>query len=458
MLVGPRQIEAALSQFVDPVWKWLGSIHVSVRTGLQDDNGPTGNITEVSSPPVHQPDRTADAGYGEPSKPEAPVRVVHLIGRLSRTGGVQVVVRRLAASVDPNRIDLHIVTMRPAWDDVSDVPARVHHLGFGGSRYRLRDRVSIMWNMTQAVRRLRPDVVQIHSGMAWLGLLARLSSPTTPFVLEVHDAPGSGRHGAWTDRFEGWCIRWLPMTAICHSSQVATAVASYGAPARKISQFPLAADTESFRPRPHRVRNAWRADNGFDPDTPIAVAVGRPANSKRIDLLVDAFAQVLINGADLRLLLVGCGDSPQIHQQVDHLGLSDVVLLSSQLSDAEMPIAIASCDILCSTSEYEGFGLTIIEGMASGLPVVAMAVGGVRDLVSNDETGFLVPSGNTTIFTDRLRKLADSPSLRSRLGAASRLRAVERYGIETMAESFTEVYNNLGSDTRHRASRRTSRK
>lgn len=375
---------------------------------------------------------------------ELPVRVVHLMGRLSITGGVQVVVRQLAAAVDPNRVDLHIVTMRPRWDDLSEVPASLHALGFDGSRYRLRDRISIIWKMARTVRRLRPDVVQVHSGMAWLGLLARVVSPRTAFALEVHDAPGSGRHGDWTDRVEGWCLKWLGMTAICHSSQVAAEVAtSSKAPRKRIRQFPLGTNTNTFQPVTSGLREAWRADNSLGVDAIIAIAVGRPAKSKRFEDLIDAVLQANKMGAGLHLVLVGVREDPSLASHVRTHDIHGIVRLTGPMANSDLPLPLGSSDILCSTSEYEGFGLTLIEGMACALPVIAMAVGGVTDIVVDGQTGYLVPSGDTEAFAQRLNELAQSTELRATVGAAGRERAQELFSLNAMALSFTELYEEL---------------
>lgn len=363
------------------------------------------------------------------------------------------VVRRLAASIDPSQVDLHVVTMRPPWDDLSSVPATIHHVGFAGSRYRLSDRISIMWKMARWVRRLRPDVVQVHSGMAWLGGLSRVIAPRTPFVLEVHDAPGSGRHGAWTDRVEGWCIRWFGMTAVCHSSQVADdTAAATGVDRQLIHRFPLGIDTDRFSPVAPDERLAWRARNGLDPIATIAIAVGRPAPSKRFDLAVDTVLAARGAGADLELVITGGSRGDEaLTSKVEDLDASDVIHLWGARFESEEDLvrAIASCDILCSTSEYEGFGLTLVEGMACGLPVVATAVGGVTDIVVDGVTGYLVDPGDIDPFTERLQHLADSAELRSKMGAAARERAESRFSLDLMAASFTGLYRELAA-TRHR--------
>ncbi len=154
--------------------------------------------------------------------------------------------------------------------------------------------------------------------------------------------------------------------------------------------------------------------------------------------------QLATEGADLHLVVIGVGDHdgstrarrrPQV--SVDHVHLWDA------LYDDDLAAAISSCDILCSTSEYEGFGLTIVEGMSCGLPVLAMAAGGVTDLVVDGSTGFLVPVGDLDAFVDCLIELCEASELRESMGSAGRHRAVERFDARSTARSFTSLYEEL---------------
>ena len=142
--------------------------------------------------------------------------MAHVLGRLSPGGGVQVVVRGLIQHLDPERVESHVITTRP-WterDLLDEVPAQIHPLGYERAGFRVRDRVWLCTAVARRLMKIRPDVVQLHSGIAWMGVLARLVMPRTSFVLEAHDAPGSGRHRRRNDQFEGWCVRRLGMTAV----------------------------------------------------------------------------------------------------------------------------------------------------------------------------------------------------------------------------------------------------
>lgn len=371
--------------------------------------------------------------------------VAHLMGRLSQAGGVQIVVRRLVSGLAEEAVDLHVVTMRPEWDDVSDLPLTLHPGTFDGSRYRFRDRVGIIVHHAKTVRRIRPDVVHLHSGVAWMGFGALATRPRgTKFVLEVHDPPGSDRHADSTDRIEGLLARFGLVRVICHSEQVAEAVIAHThLPKDRIACFPLGVDTDRFRPIGDLERMSWRDANGVGRESIVAITVARAAPLKRLDLVLDAVAALRVDGAPIELVMIGPAPDGDLRNQADALGIGNSVHLPGVVGDDDLATWIGSSDVLCSASEYEGFGLTIAEGMACGLPVVATAVGGVPDVVLDGFTGLLVSVGDHLEFANRLRELAGSPDRRRILGDAGRQRAVERFGLASTAQSFLRVYRSI---------------
>lgn len=361
------------------------------------------------------------------------------------------VVRNLARGIDPARVDLHVVTYRPivAMDQLDEVPATIHPLGFTGNRLPPRTRLELMVGAARKVRAIRPAVVQVHSGLVWLGLLAWAIRPRTPVVVEVHDAPDSGRHGQATDRFEGWFVRRRGVTAVCHSTAVQSQTeAVWRLDPGTVRRFPLGIDTDAFGPVDEARRVHWRASVGIDPAATVVIAVGRNVPSKRLPLAIDAVASARAAGANVEFVFSG-PDGDGLGEHAAARGIADHVhFLGGSLTEEELVLAVGSADILSSTSEYEGFGLTLAEGMACGLAVVAMSVGGVVDLVDDAVTGFLVESGDVDAFAEHLVELdADRDRLR-RMGEAGRARAVERFSLHALAENFTQLYEELAGRRR----------
>lgn len=378
------------------------------------------------------------AAAGAPRAPRALV-VATVVHRLSVDGGVQTVVRSLAAGVDPCEVDLHVVTVRPASaaDRLEEVPATVHPIGHATAGYRWWQRPLVAWRAVLLLRSIRPDVVHLHSGTLWLGVLVPLLLRRCGMVVEVHDAPGSGRHGAWTDRFEGWFVRHCRAAVVVHSTSVAADVRrAWSLAADTVRLVPLAVDTDRFVPLDdagcRRVRRSLDLGGGV-----VVLVAGRLVRSKRVDLVLEAVAAT----HDVQLLVVGHGElQDELERRAEGLDLGSRVRFAGFVDDDVLPALFASADLVASASEYEGFGLTLVEAMACGLPVVATAVGGVTDVVEHGVTGSLVPLGDVAAMAEQICLLADDAGLRARWGGAGRRRAVERFSLRALGTGFTEAY------------------
>jgi glycosyltransferase involved in cell wall biosynthesis len=104
---------------------------------------------------------------------------------------------------------------------------------------------------------------------------------------------------------------------------------------------------------------------------------------------------------------------------------------------------VPGADLLLLTSISEGIPLSVIEGMAAGLPIVATRVGGVPEVVEDGVTGLLAPAGDAEALAERVVALAGDPELRGRLGDAGRRRALERFSEARMQEEYRRLYDEM---------------
>jgi glycosyltransferase involved in cell wall biosynthesis len=100
-------------------------------------------------------------------------------------------------------------------------------------------------------------------------------------------------------------------------------------------------------------------------------------------------------------------------------------------------------DVFVLPSAYEGFGISIIEAMAAGRPVVATAVGGIPDIVVHGETGLLVPPADPAALASAVDTLLTNPRKAATFGARGRERASERFSIEAVVRRHAELYESL---------------
>lgn len=145
-----------------------------------------------------------------------------------------------------------------------------------------------------------------------------------------------------------------------------------------------------------------------------------------------------------RVVFIGDGPTRSAHEELaSQLGIRDRVDFLGVRRDIER--LLSSAHIFALPSNWEGFPLTILEGMRAGLPVVASNVGGVAEAIVDGKTGFLVPAGSITEFRSRLRQLISDPTLRASLGSAGRARYEAEFTVRAMLRKTVVVYQAIHS-------------
>jgi glycosyltransferase involved in cell wall biosynthesis len=145
----------------------------------------------------------------------------------------------------------------------------------------------------------------------------------------------------------------------------------------------------------------------------------------------------------------GLDDDPEI-RRLRHTaavaGVLDRVIFAGRVRHDDVPALFRSADVVVSDTWYEPFGMVPLEAMACGAPVVASAVGGHLDTITDEVTGLLVPPRDPAILAGRLAALIGSPGRRLALGAAGACRVRARYGWERIAAETETVYAGLRHD------------
>ena len=190
-------------------------------------------------------------------------------------------------------------------------------------------------------------------------------------------------------------------------------------------------------------RGWFRAKCGIDEQRPVALYVGRVAHEKNIGFLLDVAEQMRETLPDMLLLIAGDGPAlPELRQSVADRGLADSIQFIGYLDRAaELPACYAAADVFAFASRTETQGLVLLEAMATGLPVVALAEMGTVDILASCP-GALVPDDNPYAFSLELARVLNDRLLRQQLSADARAYAAE-WSSEAMAGRMAEVYRTL---------------
>jgi glycosyltransferase involved in cell wall biosynthesis len=293
------------------------------------------------------------------------------------------------------------------------------------------------------VRRLRtlleqadPDLVHAHyaSSYGFLGALANRH----PYVVsvwgsDVYDFPTSGPVQRRMIEFA-----LGRADAICSTSDVMRAETTKYTD-KEISVTPFGVDTAVFTP-------AQRPSDGR-----IVFGIVKTMDAKYgIDVLLRAFADMVSGGApgtgNCDLVVVGGGPRLADYQELAaSLGIGARVRFTGRVPHEQVPALIQGFDVFVvpSVLDSESFGVAAVEAQACGVPVIVSDVGGLSGVIRDGITGYVVPPRDPAALAARMLQLAQRPQLRSLLGAAGRVHALDHYTWERNAALMLDVYARL---------------
>lgn len=222
----------------------------------------------------------------------------------------------------------------------------------------------------------------------------------------------------------------------------------------RVRVVPLGADQAFFRPGldPREVRARYGLGEGR-----WLLSVARLTRHKGIDTTLQALARLGGRHPDLRYAVVGTGEEQDaLAAEARELGVADRVRFLTEVPDRDLPALYNAAEIYVGVSrlmeqQVEGFGISLAEASACGLPVVAGRSGGIPAAVRDGETGLLVDAERVDAVVEAVGILLDDAALRARLGAAGR-RAVERhYNWDRVTADLVRIGHELGAPARQAA-------
>jgi len=349
-------------------------------------------------------------------------------------GGQEMVVARLARGLRARGHDVGVTCIERVGaigTALRDDGFNVQHVPTPGIRTIVRPAALEAWFASR-----RPDVIHTHSG-AWLkGARAchRAGAPR-----HVHTIHGLMDREPWHGPpLMRWASRYTSEIAAVSEplhDYLRDVVQVRGTP---IHLVPNGVDTQRFRPGPPT--DAVRARFRLPPGTPVIGHVARLAPIKNQALLLHAFALLLETRPDAFLAIVGDGPlRSTLDAQAAALGIAARTGFLGHV--AELAPVYRDFDAFVLASLAEGTSISIQEAMATGLPIVATAVGGTPDLLAHGDAGVLVPSNDRTALANALRDVLADAALRDRIAGAARRRASAVYGEETMLDQYEALYH-----------------
>lgn len=273
----------------------------------------------------------------------------------------------------------------------------------------------------------------------WYLRLALLGLPKPRIVGFSHTFVGVRKK----DRFHSWIYGLLDSLICLTALQRKNLLEFLPVTESQLKVIPNAVDVHRFNPskKSQQIRQSWATS-----EKQILIGlVGRLDSGKGQDALVEAAKILKDQGVDnFRIVLVGedtlnaRGTEKLLREMVARWDLEEIIVFAGFRSD--VPEVMASLDICVMASVAETFGRVIIEGMASGVPVIATGLGGVRDIVDHNVNGLVISKKDAGELADALRLLLEDEALRSRLAAAGLQKARTVYAEDVVMKQIQALF------------------
>ena len=297
--------------------------------------------------------------------------------------------------------------------------------------------VRFLWRLGRALKELAPDVVHTRNWSGYDGVIAARLAGLRRVVhgehgWDMNDAAGTNRKRRAIRRF---LQRWV-REYTCVSRDIASWLERDVGIRRRITQIYNGVDTDAMRPGDGA---AVREELGLSGASFVAGIVGRLDPIKDHPSLFRASAAVAAEVPGFRLVVAGEGPEGE---RLRRLAGPEVVFLGNR---PDVPRILRALDLFVLTSHNEGISNTILEAMASALPVLATRVGGNPEPVDDGRTGTLVPPGAPDVLAPALLRYVRDRDLGHAHGASGRADALERFSIRRMVEEYEQVWLRVGA-------------
>jgi glycosyltransferase involved in cell wall biosynthesis len=375
------------------------------------------------------------------------IKVVQMVPLLS-PGGAERVAVHLARGLNRRRYETLVISFSGRVgcdldDMLEEAGIEARYLGkHPGFDYRVYSRLH------RVLKEYDPDVIHTHLHVLRYALPSMLLMNCAAMVHTVHNL---------AEREIEPRARLIQRYALTHgvkpiavAEEVAASLESqYGIRRCRVISNCIPTDVYA---NPQTPRKEWRAKEGFKDSDILFVCVARFAPQKNHALLLKSFAAGPASDPRAHLVLVGEGElRADLEEQARTLNLEGKVHFLGLRSD--IPDVLGATDVFVLSSDYEGNPLSALEALASGLPIVSTAAGGVPNLFEAGKEGFLVAPGDLHGLAESMNSLLKDPAARESMGAAAASRARKNFDVSNMVRAYEEVYEDLLAQSQLRHAR-----
>lgn len=361
-----------------------------------------------------------------------PIKVLYIIDNL-RIGGTQTIVGDLAGSLPKDRFDISIVNLRGD----TEVAAELRSAGLavdslGLSKFNL----SAGRTLRTLINRAQPSIVHTHLDFSNVfGARAALAEEVPVVVRHDHSGCMSQGRRYFLKRALAEKLVGAGTHTIAISENVRNFNLALGRHPSTVTVIYNCVDVNKFQP----IVGTQESDSL---DSPTVGFVGRIIRRKGLQYLIEAAPAILRQVPNAKFVIVGDGPyCRELRARVVRVGLTESFnFLGYQAEPARF---YGGFDVMVVPSTFEPFGLTNIEAMAMGRPVVGSDVGGIAEIIENEVSGFLVPPRDSRMLAEKITQLLLDPQLAAGIGSQARRHVERRFSVEAASRQMVELYEGL---------------
>jgi glycogen(starch) synthase len=371
-----------------------------------------------------------------------------------KVGGLATHVYELSKAL-AERAEIHVITCSfpgaPPLENVNG--AIVHRINV----YSAPSPDFLTWSMLMNASLLRAgceliaerrfDAIHCHDWLVAQASITMKHATGMPLVATIHSTESGRRHGIYTSyqrvihEIEGWLTYEASRIVCCSWSMVNEVARLFNVPRDKLWMIPNGVDPEIYRPR---AIDQSQRDRYADPSERVVLYVGRLVPEKGVNVLIGAVPKILSAHPNAKFIVVGEGYSKEgLSNLTKSLKVDRKVYFTGYISDDEIKGLLGLADLQVVPSIYEPFGIVCLEGMASGLPVVASDTGGLSEIVEDGVTGLKVPPDNSEAIAYAVNRLLADGALRRSMAKRARERAVEKFSWKAIADLTKKLYDSV---------------
>lgn len=365
--------------------------------------------------------------------------IMHYAGTKAM-GGIENYILTLCEHVDRDAFKVTIVC---ATEDTQEILQRtaamnvqVHALETPSEGKRIVMYLKRLLALTRLLRHEQVDILHLHS-MSYTGVNAIIAGvlARVPVMIETHHQGAIAKPSTMMETIALMLKRrWITQFIALYTAQ-AERLASIGIPAERVVVVPSGIDVSKF--------NLDSIPAAGEPSRFRLGMVTRIAEGKGHKELVAAIAELVQRYPHLHVTMIGDGPlRPAVEQQIRECGLEHVIELTGWVPNHEVPALLRATHAIVLPSYFwgEAFPVTLMEGMAMGLPAIGTRWAGIPDLIIDGETGFLIEPGNVPALVRAIEQLICDPALTAAMGRQAKARVHRLFDARMLGQTMRTLY------------------